>query len=97
MSTVLQVRLDEDLKDQATIVYEQLGLDLSSAVRMFLKKSVAVNGIPFDVRNGTETKKTFTAINNMRSFAEDNGLSDLSLDEINDIIRKTRNDRKKKE
>ncbi len=97
MATVLQVRIDDELKTQAAMVYDQLGLDLSSAVSMFLKKSVAVNGIPFDVRNGSSVTRAETAAQNMRATAEKNGLSDLSLEEINEIISRTRKARKNKE
>ena len=95
MSTVLQVRLDEELKEQASLVYDQLGLDLSSAVRMFLKKSVAVNGIPFEVRNNTLSEDNIAAISNMRNHSEASGLSDMTLDEINEIISQVRKERKK--
>ena len=97
MATVLQVRLDDELKAQATMVYDQLGLDLSSAVRMFLKKSVAVNGIPFEVRNESSRSKAEAALLSIRVAAEENGLSDLTLDEINEIIQKAREARKQSE
>lgn len=97
MATVLQVRLDDELKAQATMVYDQLGLDLSSAVRMFLKKSVAVNGIPFEVRNESSRSKAEAALLSMRVAAEENGLSDLTLEEINEIVRKAREARKQSE
>ena len=45
---VLQIRLDDDLKKQASIVFDELGLDLSTAVRMFLKKAVSEKGLPFN-------------------------------------------------
>ena len=34
-STLVQIRVDEKLKDDAVAVYEHLGLDLSTAVRIF--------------------------------------------------------------
>ena len=37
---LLQIRVDEELKNQANAIYNELGIDLSTAVRMFLKKSV---------------------------------------------------------
>ncbi len=94
MATVLQVRIDDELKTQAAMVYDQLGLDLSSAVRMFLKKSVAVNGIPFDVRNESSVAKAEAAVQSMRATAEKNGLSEMSPDEINEIISRARKARK---
>ena len=95
MSTMLQVRIDDDLKTQAALVYDQLGMDLSTAVRIFLKKSVAVNGIPFEVKNDSSTNRAMAAINNMRRTAKKNGLSDMSLDEIDNIIANTRTARKR--
>ncbi len=50
MSTsVMQFRVDDDLKAQASAVYEELGIDLPTALRMFMKRTVAVNGIPFSM------------------------------------------------
>ena len=46
-TSIVQFRIDDDLKAQATEIYEKLGLDLSTALRIFLKRSVAVRGIPF--------------------------------------------------
>ncbi|MBR5088318.1 MAG: type II toxin-antitoxin system RelB/DinJ family antitoxin [Ruminiclostridium sp.] len=33
-------------KRQATEIYDKLGLDLSNAIRIFLKRSIAVKGFP---------------------------------------------------
>ena len=45
--TSIQVRLDTNLKRRAQEVYENLGVDLASAIRMFLQQSVIQNGFPF--------------------------------------------------
>ena len=37
---VLQVRVDEDLKNKATAIYNELGIDLSTAFRLFLKLKI---------------------------------------------------------
>ena len=89
MSTTIQVRIDDDLKIQATEVFDRLGIDFSTAIRMFLKKSVAVNGIPFEVRNET-TSEAAAAVESMRKTAEENRLADMTLDKINEIIGKVR-------
>ena len=52
---ILQVRIDENEKEQASSIFKSLGLDLSTAVRMFICKSILENGLPFDVK--TENKK----------------------------------------
>lgn len=48
-TSIVQFRIEDDLKAQATEIYEKLGLDLSTALRIFLKRSVAVKGIPFSM------------------------------------------------
>ena len=50
-TTTLHLRLDEDLKNQASDVFEHLGLDLPTAIRIFLKRSIAVDGMPFELKN----------------------------------------------
>ena len=48
-SSVVQFRVEEELKAQATELFEKLGIDLSTALRIFLKRSVAAKGLPFSM------------------------------------------------
>lgn len=51
MSTAtLQIRVENNLKEQAMALFERLGLDLPTAIRIFLKKSVSENGVPFEIK-----------------------------------------------
>ena len=93
---VLQVRVDDDLKNQATAIYNELGIDLSTAIRMFLKRTVLEKGIPFDTKLDDVTLKAILAIERMRTISEENGNSNMTLDEINEVIRLAREDRKRK-
>lgn len=43
----LQVRIDDDLKDEARKLFDELGLDMSTAVKIFFKQSVREQGFPF--------------------------------------------------
>lgn len=47
----LQIRVDDTLKEQAQEVAMGMGLDLSSAIRMFLAQMVKENGFPFKPTN----------------------------------------------
>ena len=50
MATVpTQVRIDEDLKKQAVELFNQLGMDMSSAMNIFLRQCVMRGGLPFAV------------------------------------------------
>lgn len=50
MATVpTQIRIEENLKQQASELFNQLGLDMSSAINVFLRQSVLRGGLPFSV------------------------------------------------
>ena len=90
---IIQFRVDDDLKNQATTVYEKLGIDLSTAMRMFLKKSVSTNGIPFLLINdekAVDASKAIKALEKMQSVSEANGNSNMSLEDINEEINQAR-------
>lgn len=50
MATV-QVRVDDDLKARADKLWASLGIDTSTAVRMFLVASLEHRGLPFELRH----------------------------------------------
>ena len=91
---LLQIRVDEELKNQASSIYNELGIDLSTAVRMFLKKSVMEGGIPFDTKVDQVTLDAILAVDKMRTTSENNGNSEMSLEEINEEIKLARTERK---
>ncbi len=85
-TTLVQVRIDDELKKQATDVYDTLGMDLSTAVRIFLKRSVMVNGVPFDMtlpKNDFKAERAAMALRELSSAAAENGTSKMTLEEIN--------------
>ncbi len=92
-TTIVQVRVDETLKKDVAELYESMGIDLSTAVRIFFKKSLQENGIPFSMKQNEIPKKNNSGIEALmllRKQAEKNNLTSLSLDDINAEIRSTR-------
>ncbi|RRD64269.1 type II toxin-antitoxin system RelB/DinJ family antitoxin [Fretibacterium sp. OH1220_COT-178] len=82
---LLQLRIDDNLRREAAAIYSQLGLDLPTAIRMFLTRSVQVRGIPFSVQLPDEDYKATAALAAMKRvsrMAEENGISDMTPDEI---------------
>ncbi|GHV52854.1 hypothetical protein FACS1894206_02410 [Deltaproteobacteria bacterium] len=45
----IQVKIDDSLRDDAQFIANQIGLDVATAVRMFLVQMVKTNGLPFPV------------------------------------------------
>ena len=53
MAKTIQVRVDDNLKDKADLLFESLGLDTSTAVRVFLVAAIETGGLPFAVTHGS--------------------------------------------
>jgi DNA-damage-inducible protein J len=49
VSTTLQVRLPVKLRDEASAILEEMGLDLPTAIRLYLTKVVRTRRIPFEL------------------------------------------------
>jgi len=47
----IQARIDEKLKKRVEKIFENLGLDTATAIRVFFKKVDLTGGIPFDIRD----------------------------------------------
>lgn len=96
-TSLIQVRVEDSLKDEAAQVFEKLGIDTSTAVRMFLKRSIMENGIPFRMTLPKEpyrAEKGYRAMVELNEESEKNGLTDMSLEEINAEIESSRLERK---
>lgn len=84
-TTVLQVRLDEDLKNEAADLFDKMGMDLPTAIRVFLKRAVAEKAIPFEVREPRATysaNRGIAALRALQAQAEANGVAGMSEEEI---------------
>ena len=93
---LIQVRVDSETKAAAATLFEALGMDISTAVRAFLKKAIAEGGMPFEMKLDESTRRAMAAVKSMRETSDDNGNSEMTLDEINEEIAKARRERKAK-
>ena len=59
----MNISLDPTLKRDAIDLFSDLGMDLSTAVSVFLKKAVSVQGFPFPVTRETPNQETIDALN----------------------------------
>ncbi|EGP4892465.1 type II toxin-antitoxin system RelB/DinJ family antitoxin [Enterococcus faecium] len=73
----LNIRIDDELKEQAREVYEEIGMDLSTAVIVFLKQSVRERKLPF--QPGNEPREDMIA-----RYEAENGITTKvsSVDEL---------------
>ncbi|HEW7583571.1 TPA: type II toxin-antitoxin system RelB/DinJ family antitoxin [Streptococcus pneumoniae] len=46
----ISIRLDSEVKEQAQQVFSNLGMDMTTAINIFLRQAIQYQGLPFDVR-----------------------------------------------
>lgn len=72
MSTVnLNIRTDKEIKEKAENIFQELGLNMTTAINMFLRTSIRENGIPFDLKIDSVNDETKLAIEEGRKIADD--------------------------
>ena len=72
-TTVLQTRGDTKTKQEAENLFESLGLDIPTAIRLFLRQSINQQRIPFDIvpPQYNFTEETLVAIDEARRISKD--------------------------
>lgn len=83
-STLVQFRTDDMAKLKATDICERLGIDLPTYMRMCISRLIQENGIPFSMKlDDSVENKGIKAMKEASRIAEENGISDMTLEEIN--------------
>jgi len=70
-TTNFSVRMDSDIKKQCEAIYGELGINLTTAINVFLRQSLRVGGFPFDVRLDQPNKDTIVAMLEAERIAHD--------------------------
>ena len=65
-TTNLNIRIDEELKKRAEEIFTELGLNMPTALTVFLRQTVRYNGIPFELRLETPNAETLAAMEDVR-------------------------------
>ena len=58
----ISIRMDSNLKAAAEELYEELGMNLSTAFNIFVRQSLRERGIPFKITEGTPNQETVSAM-----------------------------------
>ncbi len=90
-NSFVQFRADETTKIIASDICEKLGMDLPTYLRICMVRLVQENGIPFSMKLDEKTGSCgMAAMKAASRIAEENGIADMTLDEINDEINSAR-------
>ena len=77
-TTNFSVRMDSDIKKQCERLYNELGINLTTAINVFLRQSLRAGGFPFDVRLEQPNKDTIAAMSEAERIAHDPGIRHYS-------------------
>ena len=86
MAKTIQVRVDDQLKDMADLLFSSLGLDTSTAIRMFLVAAIEGGGIPFPIKHHADWDLAIREAITRRKDGEQFYSIDECLDEIDEAI-----------
>ena len=90
-NSLIQFRTEESSRIKASNICEKLGIDLPTYMRMCISRLIQENGIPFSMNlNDISENKAIRAMKTASRIAEENGIADMSLDEINAEIAEAR-------
>ena len=92
------VRMDETLKNQFDNLCQDFGMNMTTAINIFARAVVRQRRIPFEI-SSPDTQITrdgaIKAFQALRAQAQNNGVSDMTLNEINKEINNARREANK--
>ena len=89
MKKRITIRIDSDIWEEAKDLYEELGLDLETAINVYLVKCIFVRGIPFSIEippslmeESMRSSPYYAKVREdlKRTFLADSGLEGLEKD-----------------
>lgn len=94
----MTVRMDSQLKQTFDKLCSEFGMSANTAMNIFANAVVMTRSIPFEIKAPKEdTIDGLAAFYALRDEARKNGVQDMTLEEINEEIKKARAERKKKQ
>ena len=70
-ATNLNIRTDKDVKEQAEQLFAELGLNMTTAINLFLRTAIRKHGIPFDLYLDVPKETTVAAIEEGKKLLND--------------------------
>ncbi len=67
----MNIKIDKEIKNQAEEIFGELGLDMKTAINMFLKDTIRERGLPFELEADAPNETTEAAIEEGRRLMSD--------------------------
>ena len=97
------VRIDDDVKQDAEILFKRLGMSVSGAINIFFRQAIREQGIPFQIKAApiageqVQARKALKqALRDIQEQSVINGTDSITMDEIDAEIAAYRREKRGK-
>ena len=88
-TTNISIRIDNELKKQADALFEELGMNITTAFNIFVRQTLREGRIPFDISINNPNKKTVAAMLEAERIAKDPSVKGYTdMDELFEDLEK---------
>ena len=82
-TTNISIRMDSELKKQADLLFEELGMNITTAFNIFVRQALREGKIPFDISINNPNKRTVAAMIEAERIAKDPSIKGYAdMDEL---------------
>jgi len=87
-TTTINVRVDETIKRNVEQLFDNMGMNISTAVNIFFRQCLMEEALPFQPK--IKRTSLSEALKEAQEQAKENGASGMAMDEINSIVAEVR-------
>ncbi len=84
--TSMTIRTDKEVKQQASEIFDALGMDMTTAVNVFLRQAIRYKGFPFELKVDVPNEETLEAIQEVQQM-KNNPLMGKSYTDVDDMMK----------
>jgi len=92
-TTTISVRVDETVKQNVEVLFNSMGMNISTAVNIFFKQCLMEKALPFQPR-AKPSESLNEILKEAQAQARINGTSNMTLGEINEVIAEVRREKR---
>ena len=82
-TTNISIRMDSELKKQADLLFEELGMNITTAFNIFVRQALREGKIPFDISINNPNKRTVAAMIEAERISKDSSVKGYTdIDEL---------------
>ena len=82
----MNIRMDSDVKNQAQKLFKEFGMDMTTAINVFLRQAIRERSIPFKIQLDIPNAETVAAIQEVQKMKK-NAAMNKTYDNVEDMMK----------